>query len=93
MAIKCPKCGERSARHQVARAEYDPVAPQLFGGIIMALIFALSRKRRFRCDQCSELLYSHTIASRIWLILWYFFWVLLAIFLVGLFVGMLMMRR
>jgi hypothetical protein len=28
MAIKCPACGETSARHQVARSEYDPVAPQ-----------------------------------------------------------------
>ena len=78
MAIKCPACGETSARHQVARSEYDPVAPQFAGGIVMAFVFVLSRKRRFRCDRCSELFYSHTVGSRVWLALWVLFWVSLA---------------
>jgi len=55
MALKCPACGEINARHQVSRSEYDPVAPQLPGGIVMAFVFVLSRKRRFHCDRCGEL--------------------------------------
>jgi predicted RNA-binding Zn-ribbon protein involved in translation (DUF1610 family) len=77
MAIKCPACGETSARHQVARSEYDPVAPQ-FAGILMAFVFVLSRKRRFRCEQCGQLFFSHTAGSRVWLALWILFWVSLA---------------
>ena len=78
MAIKCPACGETSARHQVARSEYDPIAPQFAGGIVMAFVFVLSRKRRFRCDRCGELFYSHTVGSRVWLALWVLFWISLA---------------
>src|SRR2546421_4748567 len=51
VAIKCSACGETSARHQVARSEYSPVAPQVIGGILLAFVFTLSRKRRFRCDR------------------------------------------
>jgi len=72
MAIKCPACRQRTS-HQVARSEYDPVAPQFVGGIVMAFVFVLSRKRRFRCDHCGELFYAHTIGSRIWLVLWIWF--------------------
>jgi predicted RNA-binding Zn-ribbon protein involved in translation (DUF1610 family) len=78
MTIKCPACGETSARHQVARSEYDPVAPQFAGGIVMALVYVLSRKRRFRCDACGELFYAHTAGSLIWRVLWVLFWVSLA---------------
>ena len=83
MAIKCSLCGETSARHQVARSEYDPVAPQLVGGIVLAFVFVLSRKRRFRCDRCGELFYSHTVGSRVWLTLWILFWVSLAFGILG----------
>jgi ribosomal protein L32 len=86
MAIKCTACGEASARHQVARAEYAPVAPQIVGGVVMAFVFALSRKRRFRCEKCGELFYSHTIGSRLWLTLWIVFWVSLAFGIIGLLV-------
>ena len=87
MTIKCPACGETSARHQVARSEYAPVAPQLAGGIIMALVFALGRKRRFRCDRCGELFYSHTVGSRVWLTLWVLFWVSLAVGIVSILIS------
>jgi hypothetical protein len=50
----------------------------------MALVFVLSRKRRFRCDQCRELYYSHTVGSRVWLVLWVLFWVSLAFGIAGL---------
>jgi ribosomal protein L32 len=79
MAIKCPACGEAKARHQVARPDYDPVAPQVIGGIVTALVFALGRKRRFRCDRCGQLYYSHTIGSRIWLAVWVYFCTALAL--------------
>jgi len=79
VAVKCSACGETSARHQVARSEYSPVAPQVVGGILLAFVFTLSRKRRFRCDRCGELFYSHTFGSRIWLTLWILFWVSLAV--------------
>lgn len=79
MAVRCSRCGETKARRQVARSEYDPVAPQLVGGVIMALVFVLSRKRRFRCERCGELFYSHTFASRVWLTLWTLFWLSIAL--------------
>jgi hypothetical protein len=83
MIIKCPGCGETRARHPVARPEYDPVAPQVVGGVVLAFVFVLSRKRRFRCDRCGAAFYSHTIGSRIWLGLWIWFWVSLAFGILG----------
>jgi len=83
MAIKCPACGERSAWHQIARSEYDPVAPQFAGGIVMAFVYVLSRKRRFRCHRCGEPFYSHTGGSRVWLALWILLWVSLAFGILG----------
>ena len=83
MTIQCPQCGERNARHLVARAEYDPVAPQFAGGIVMAFVYVLSRKRRFRCEKCGELYFSHTPGSLVWLGIWIFFWAILAIGILG----------
>jgi len=73
MKIKCPICGH-SAYHQVARPEYPPVAPQMAGGIALALVFVLSRKHRFCCEKCGPFFYSHTLGSRIWFALWTVFW-------------------
>ena len=87
MAIRCPACGETSARHQVARAEYDPVAPQMLGGIVMAFVFVLSRKRRFRCERCGELFFSHTLGTRLWLVLWILFWLSVALGILGMIVS------
>ena len=42
MARKCPECGDTTSR-QIARSECSPVAPQFAGGIVLALVFALSR--------------------------------------------------
>ena len=81
MAIECPNCGEPSARHLIGRPEYPSIAPQMIGGVIAALVFELSRKRRFRCETCGEAFYSHTIGSRIWLALWIWFVVALAVIL------------
>lgn len=49
----------------------------------MAFIFTLSRKRRFRCERCDELFYSHTLGSRVWLALWVLFWVAVALGIIG----------
>jgi hypothetical protein len=82
MKTKCPICGQ-SAYHQVARSEYAPVAPQVAGGVAVALVFVLSRKRRFHCEKCGEYFYSHTIGSRLWFVLWTLFWLLVAFAIIG----------
>ena len=88
MIIRCPTCGELHLRHQVARPEYDPVAPQFAGGIVLGLVFVLSRKRRFRCEKCGELFYAHTFNSRFWQILWTLFWICLTVGLVSMLVNL-----
>ena len=45
----------------------------------MALVFALSRRRRFCCDACGKLFYAHTIGSWIWLAFWILCWIVLAL--------------
>jgi len=88
LAIRCPACGENCARHLVARPEYPSTAPQLAGGIIAALVFELSRRRRFRCERCGELFSYHTLASRLWLALWILFLVSIGFSLAGIFIGL-----
>ena len=87
LTIRCPACGENGARHMVARPEYPSTAPQLAGGIIAALVFELSRRRRFRCDRCGELFSYHTLASRLWLALWVLFLISLGFGLARIFIG------
>jgi hypothetical protein len=53
----------------------------------MAIVFVLSRKRRFRCERCRGLFYSHTIGSRIWLALWSLFWLSLGLGILGLLIN------
>jgi len=72
--IKCPDCSEASTLHQIARPEYPRFAPQVLGGIGMALVFELSRKRRFHCDRCGVVFDRHTAASRLGLAVWTFLW-------------------
>ena len=83
MTLKCPACGETHDRHLVERSEYSPVAPVVAGGVVLAFVYSLSRKRRFRCEQCHELFFAHTIGSRVWLTIWILFWVALAIGIIG----------
>jgi len=83
MGIKCPRCGRRGF-HQLGRAEYPTVAPQIIGGIALALVFHLSRKSRFCCDRCGEVFYSHTIGTRIWFALWTLAWVSAALAILAL---------
>ena len=64
---KCPTCGESVTFRRAPRTEYSPVAPVIFGGFLLAWIFALSRKSRFHCGGCNGFFLAHTIASRIWL--------------------------
>jgi len=50
--LQCPSCGETRARHRIAPSRYSPVAPMVVGGILMALVFEVSRKPQFRCEKC-----------------------------------------
>jgi len=47
--------------------------PIAVGGVILAFIFEFSRKPQFRCQQCGTAFYSHTLLSRLFLILWIWF--------------------
>ena len=85
--MKCPACGETNARHQVARSEYPSIAPQVVGGVALALVFELSRRRRFRCEACSELFLAHTFASRLWGGLCAAFFTLFALGFILIFIG------
>ena len=75
----CPECGETKGHHRLARAEYSPVAPQVLGGILWALVFVLSRKRRFRCGRCAREFFRHTTGSLVWRVVWIFFCVSLGL--------------
>lgn len=89
LTITCPACGERRAHHSLARSEYSPVAPQVLGGILWALVFVLSRKRRFRCGRCAKEFFCHTPASMAWLALWVFFCACLVIGIAIIFLSLL----
>ena len=87
MARQCPGCGERAALHAVARSEYAPMAPLLAGGFLLALVYALSRRRRLRCEGCGVVFETHTVASRLWWALWMLFWAFVALIVIGLLLG------
>jgi hypothetical protein len=86
MATKCLSCGDRTSRHQIAKSEYDPVAPVVAGGMVWHWVFALSRKRRFRCDRSGASFYAHTMSSRVWLVLWIWFLLSVAFGILTLFI-------
>ena len=69
----CPECGETKGHHRLARAEYSPVAPQVLGGVLWALVFVLSRRRRFRCGRCAREFFSYTAGSLVWCVVWILF--------------------
>jgi len=79
LTTTCPACGETKAHHRLARSEYSPVAPQVLGGVLWALVFTLSRKRRFRCGRCAKDFFCHTPVSLAWLAIWILFCTSLAI--------------
>jgi rubredoxin len=80
-AKKCPDCGKTKAYHRVPSTRYAPAAPIAFGGILLAMIFDLSRKPQFRCELCGTVFSSHTIVSRFFLIFWAWivFWLMVII--------------
>ncbi len=88
LTIRCPACGEDCSRRLVARPEYPSIAPQFAGGIVAALVFELSRRRRFRCERCGQLFSNHTLASRLWLALWILFLVSIGFSLARIFIGL-----
>jgi NADH:ubiquinone oxidoreductase subunit 6 (subunit J) len=81
LALHCPHCGKTKAYHWIPSSRYAPVAPVAFGGIVLATIFAQSRKQQFRCELCSSTFSSHTIGSRFFQIFWIFFvfWAIVAL--------------
>jgi len=72
-AKDCPHCGKTKSYHWVPSTRYAPVAPIVFGGVLLALIFCESRKQQFRCELRGATFSTHTVASR----LYQLFWVLL----------------
>jgi NADH:ubiquinone oxidoreductase subunit 6 (subunit J) len=81
LGLHCPHCGKTKAYHWIPSSRYAPVAPIAFGGVVLATIFAQSRKQQFRCELCSTTFSSHTIGSRFFQIFWVFFifWAVVAL--------------
>jgi len=77
--LRCPSCGETRARHRIAPSRYSPVAPMVVGGILMALVFEVSRKPQFRCEKCGVPFGAHALTSRLFQILWAWFVISLAV--------------
>src|SRR6266436_10369048 len=77
--LRCPSCGETRARHRIPPSRYSPVAPMVVGGILMALVFEVSRKPQFRREKCGVPFGAHTLTSRLFQILWVWFVISLAV--------------
>jgi uncharacterized protein (DUF983 family) len=73
LRLNCPHCGKTKAYHWIPSNRYAPVAPVAVGGVVLAVIFAQSRKRQFRCELCGNSFTSHTIGSRFYQIFWALF--------------------
>jgi transposase-like protein len=82
LALHCPHCGKTKAYHWIPSSRYAPVAPLVFGGVVLAVIFAQSRKQQFRCELCNTTFSSHTVSSRFYQIFWVFFvfWAIVGFF-------------
>jgi hypothetical protein len=79
LGLNCPHCGRTKAYHWIPPSRYAPVAPVVFGGVILAMIFAQSRKQQFRCELCGTTFLSHTIGSRFYQVFWVLFVVLFVV--------------
>jgi len=88
--LRCPSCGETRARHRIAPSRYSPVAPMVVGGILMALVFDMSRKPQFRCEKCGVPFGAHTLTSRLFQILWAWFVISLAVGIIWVFLATVM---
>ena len=62
----------------VDRHEDEGIKNEL-GGILMALVFEVSRKPQFRCEKCGVPFGAHTLTSRLFQILWAWFVISLAV--------------
>ncbi|EEF60654.1 hypothetical protein Cflav_PD6245 [Pedosphaera parvula Ellin514] len=69
----CPTCQSQGKHQLLGHKRYPSSALPLAGGPLIALIFELSRKRRFRCGNCQSEFYTHTIGSRFFLAFWILF--------------------
>jgi len=59
--------------------------PVLLGGVLMALIFGLSRRPRWLCSNCGKDFYRHSVLSILFLIPWLVFVIAILIGVAGLF--------
>lgn len=57
------------------------------GGVVLSIIFELSRKPRFQCERCGGVFAMHTVASRLFQVLWIWFVVALLVAVAGLIAG------
>jgi hypothetical protein len=85
--VQCPSCGEKDAKHRLGPTMYSPVAPMVVGGVVLSIIFELSRKPRFQCEKCGGVFTGHTVASRLFQVLWIWFVIALAVGLCGVIVN------
>ncbi len=82
--VQCPSCGEKDAKHRLGPTIYSPVALVVIGGFVLPLVFELSRKPRFRCEKCGGVFAKHTVASRLFQVVWIWFVIALVVAMAGL---------
>ncbi len=73
----CHSLGAREAP-EVLQRHFSRVA-WYFGGAYLGFAYALSRKKRFQCDQCREFFKAHTTGSKIALAILVFLVALIAL--------------
>jgi hypothetical protein len=56
--------------HKKVRQHENPILLYIFGGIVFAMIYMLSRESRFECAQCGKRFFSHTNTSRVFQVVW-----------------------
>lgn len=85
--VQCPTCGRDGVHRRLGPVMYSPVALVIIGGVVLPLIFELSRKPRFRCINCGSVFTRHTMVSRFFQIFWIWFITALVFALVAVLAG------
>jgi hypothetical protein len=79
MAIKCPVCGEAERRIKLPQRGNHSFGLYLLGGFIGGLFWALAQENKYECGRCKQIFFSHTRASRVFAILSFIVYALVAI--------------
>ena len=74
--------------HRLYSSLYPPSALVAIGGPTLALVFDRSRKQQFRCGKCGTVFSRHTVRTRIFQLLWVWFFVSVGVILVSLFIAL-----